>query len=66
MIGRSLYRAIGSQFAVEYYELRNGGAIGVELVETNFATQGVRAIAFVDAVALAPGQAGRMVWVRDR
>lgn len=66
VIGRSLYRAIGSQFAVEYYELRNGGAIGVELVETNFATQGVRAIAFVDAVALAPGQAGRMVWVRDR
>jgi hypothetical protein len=66
VIGRSLYRAVGSQFVVEYYELRNGGAIGVELVETNFATKGVRAIAFLDAVALAPGQAGRMVWVRDR
>ena len=66
IIGRSLYRAIGSQFVIEYYELRNSGAGGVELVETNFATKGVRAIAFVDAVALAPGQAGRMVWVKDR
>jgi hypothetical protein len=64
--GRSLYRAIGSQFVVEYYELRNAGAAGVELVETNFATKGVRAIAFMDAVVLAPGQAGRMVWVKDR
>jgi len=66
VMGRSLYRAIGPQFIVEYYELRNGGAMGVELVETNFASKGVRAIAFVDAVALAPGQASRMVWVRDR
>jgi hypothetical protein len=66
ILGRSLYRAIGTQFVVEYYELRNSGAAGVELVETNFATKGVRAIAFVDAVALAPGQAGRMVWVKDR
>jgi hypothetical protein len=64
--GRSLYRAIGSQFVVEYYELRNAGAAGVELVETNFATRGVRAIAFMDSVVLAPGQAGRMVWVKDR
>ena len=64
--GRSLYRAIGSQFVVEYYELRNAGAAGVELVETNFATKGVRAIAFMDSVVLAPGQAGRMVWVKDR
>lgn len=64
--GRSLYRAIGSQFVVEYYELRNAGAAGVELVETNFATKGVRAIAFMDSVMLAPGQAGRMVWVKDR
>ncbi len=64
--GRSLYRAIGSQFVVEYYELRNAGAAGVELVETNFATKGVRAIAFMESVVLAPGQAGRMVWVKDR
>ena len=42
------------------------GQAGVELVETNFATKGVRAIAFMDSVMLAPGQAGRMVWVKDR
>ena len=64
--GRSLYRAVGAQFAVEYFELVNTGATGVELVEPNFAQKGVRAIAFPDSVVLAPGQSARMVWVRDR
>lgn len=64
--GRGLYRSVGNSFVVEYYELYNGGASGIELVETNFAQKGVRAVAFIDAVALAPGQTGRMVWVKDR
>jgi hypothetical protein len=64
--GRSLYRAVGTHFAVEYFELVNTGATGVELVEPNFAQKGVRAIAFPDSVVLAPGQSARMVWVRDR
>jgi hypothetical protein len=64
--GLPLFRLVGANFAIEYYELVNTGATRVELVEPNFKQPGVRAIAFTKDVLLAPGQTGRMVWVRDR
>ena len=64
--GRSAKRLIGASLAIEYFTLRNTGSEAVELVEPNFATNGVRAIAFIDDVLLAPGGTTRMVWVADR
>lgn len=66
VVGESSKRLIGTQLAIEYFVLKNIGATAVELVEPNFKQDGVRAIAFINDVKLAPGQATRMVWVRDR
>jgi hypothetical protein len=59
-------RMVGQKFAIEYYDLVNTGASRIELVEANFQQPGVRAIAFTQDVLLAPGQSGRLVWIRDR
>jgi hypothetical protein len=68
IVGQSSWRLIGTNFFIEYFVLSNTGATRVELVEPNFKStgDGVRAIAFTDHHILAPGQTGRMVWVRDR
>lgn len=66
IVGEPNKRLTGTSLAIEYFTLRNTGATAIELVEPNFATAGVRAIAFVNHVLLAPGQSTRMVWVRDR
>ena len=66
VVGEPSKRLIGNQLVVEYFLLKNIGATAVELVEPNFKHDGVRAIAFINNVLLAPGQATRMVWVRDR
>jgi hypothetical protein len=66
VIGEPTKRLVGTNLAVEYFVLKNIGASRVELVEPNFKHAGVRAIAFVNNVLLAPGQSTRMVWVRDR
>jgi len=66
VVGEPAKRLVGQQLVVEYYLLKNIGASAVELSEPNFKHKGVRAIAFVNAVLLAPGQQTRMVWVRDR
>lgn len=66
VVGEPQKRLTGSSLAIEYFMLRNTGSTAVELVEPNFANAGVRAIAFVNYVLLAPGQSTRMVWVRDR
>lgn len=66
IIGDPQKRAIGTDFAIEYYRLTNTSATTVELVEPNFKDEGVRAVAFIDYVVLAPGQTTGMVWVRER
>lgn len=66
VVGQSVKRLIGTSLAVEYFTLRNTGSEAVELVEQNFATRGVRAIAFIDHIMLGPGASTRMVWVSDR
>ncbi len=66
VVGEPSMRLVGNQLAVEYFTLKNIGATSVELVEPNFSQKGVRAIAFINHVQIAPGQATRMVWVRDR
>lgn len=66
IVGEPLKRMIGNQLVVEYFLLKNTGPSRTELVEPNFKQDGVRAIAFVNDVLLAPGQVSRMVWVRDR
>ena len=66
VIGKPLQRMVGTDFVIEYYSLTNTGATAVELTEPNFNIDGVRAIAFVDVVILAPGQTTKMVWVKDR
>lgn len=66
VVGEPSKRLVGNTLAVEYFVLQNTGASRVELVEQNFKMPGVRAIAFINEVLLAPGQATRMVWVKDR
>lgn len=66
VVGKSSMRLIGTSLAIEYFTLRNTGSEAVELVEQNFATRGVRAIAFIDNVMLGPGATTRMVWVADK
>ena len=66
VVGEPSQRLIGNNLVVEYFLLKNIGATQVELVEPNFKHEGVRAIAFINDVLLAPGQATRMVWVKDR
>lgn len=66
VVGEPAQRLVGTNLVVEYFFLKNIGASRVELVEPNFKVKGVRAIAFIPNVLLAPGQATRMVWVRDR
>jgi len=66
VVGEPSKRLIGNNLVVEYFVLKNIGATAVELIEPNYKQDGVRAIAFINAVLLAPGQATRMVWVRDR
>jgi len=66
VLGEPLRRLVGNKLAVEYFLLKNTGATRVELSEPNFKSDGVRAIAFINEVLLAPGQTTRMVWVRDR
>lgn len=66
IVGDPAKRLVGNGLAIEYFLLRNTGPSRVELVEENFKAKGVRAIAFINEVLLAPGQATRMVWVRDR
>jgi hypothetical protein len=66
VVGNPMQRMVGTEFVIEYYQLTNTGASAVELTEPNFNIDGVRAIAFVDVVILAPGQSTTMVWVKDR
>lgn len=66
IVGEPAKRLTGTNLVVEYFVLRNTGATSVELIEPNFKQNGVRAIAFINDVLLAPGQSTRMVWVRDR
>jgi len=66
VVGEPSSRLIGNNLVVEYFVLKNIGADQVELVEPNFKHAGVRAIAFINDVLLAPGQSTRMVWVKDR
>jgi hypothetical protein len=66
VVAQATDRLIGTYFTIEYFRLTNTGASTVELVEPNFRRTGVRAISFVRDVLLAPGQLGRMVWIRDR
>lgn len=66
VVGEPSKRLIGNNLVVEYFVLKNIGANAVELIEPNYKQDGVRAIAFINAILLAPGQTTRMVWVRDR
>jgi hypothetical protein len=66
VVGEPIKRLTGNQLVVEYFLLKNTGATRVELIEPNFKSDGVRAIAFINDVLLAPGQSSRMVWVKDR
>jgi hypothetical protein len=66
VVGEPSKRLVGNNLVVEYFVLKNIGATAVELIEPNYKQEGVRAIAFINAVLLAPGQVTRMVWVRDR
>jgi len=66
VVGEPSKRLIGNSLVVEYFLLKNIGATAVELLEPNYKQDGVRAIAFINAVLLAPGQVTRMVWVRNR
>jgi hypothetical protein len=66
VVGEPMERLVGTSLVVEYFILKNIGATEVELVEPNYKQDGVRAIAFINDVLLAPGQSTRMVWVRDR
>lgn len=66
VLGSPTSRLVGNQLAVEYFMLKNTGATVVELQEPSFKHVGVRAIAFINDVLLAPGQSTRMVWIRDR
>lgn len=66
VVGEPMKRMTGNQLVVEYFLLKNTGPSRIELVEPNFKQDGVRAIAFVNDVLLAPGQVSRMVWVKDR
>lgn len=66
VVGEPSERLVGNQLVVEYYLLKNIGATRVELVEPNFKHKGVRAIAFINNILLAPGQQTRMVWVKSR
>lgn len=66
VIGEPDKRLVGNNLVVEYFLLKNIGATAIELIEPNYKQDGVRAIAFINEVMLAPGQVTRMVWVRDR
>lgn len=59
-------RAVGNHFAIEFYDITNEGSAMVELHEASLLVDGVRAASFVNGKnKLSPGDATRLVWVRD-